>query len=78
MNDQTDTGLSGQQLQSIRASAEQAMRIALERINLRQKCLEMAIQVCGNQPDKVVAIAREMYEFAAFPATSVKILTPNE
>jgi ABC-type branched-subunit amino acid transport system ATPase component len=78
MNDTSaPEGLTGQQIAQVREQARAAIQHAIERINLRHKCLELAAQVCAGQPDKVVEVARAMYEFAAFPATEISIRIGN-
>jgi hypothetical protein len=72
LNDQTDQPLSGQQIQAIGAKASAALQQAVDRIDLRQKCLEYAIR-SNAQPSEVIKLAQAMLAFLLCEAHEVRV-----
>lgn len=73
MNSQTDEPLSGQQIQQLGAKASAALQAAVDKIDARRFCLQLAASVCPNQPDKLLPLARTMHDFLMQPATQVNV-----
>lgn len=75
MNERTDEGLTGQQLAQMTKQATAALQTTVDKMNLRERCLELAVRASTphSTPEQVMALARSMYEFLALPAQSVHV-----
>ncbi|HEX8836762.1 MAG TPA: hypothetical protein VF748_07490 [Candidatus Acidoferrum sp.] len=71
MNTPTDESLSGQQIHAISAKASGVLQETVNSMGLRRQCVEMAIRVCEGNPDAVVQLAGDLYDFITKPATEV-------